>query len=577
MRISYLLPLLLFSLPVSLTGCGSDNTANQAVSAFAASEKCITCHNTSDSISSVTGAKINDEWAASNHNTMKGASCIDCHGSGNGHPSNCGGCHGGSTTVGLEFHNPDTAGQCYNCHGLNASRFPLGLGKKHFDVYTTTDFLGARVPTATYVGTQNTYRCSSCHNSHNNTLLPQHSQWAESGHGDVTATPWRHYDFKTNFGGGYDCNRCHTTTGFQGYIKNGLSAPWGNSTDTSRELLRCDACHTDYTYKRRDAKTIGLNGVRAPYGTFSSAILTYGKAADSSISTTYQDTGDSNICINCHSGLTSGRTIRNNPALLTQSAVNSHYYAAAGTFYTTLGYEYRTHNDYLLIYNGALIFEHAELGLKNVTSRKHVINLGTTRGPCVACHMYDKNHALKVVEVDTNLPGIDPRSPRAAINGTVLSLPANTPVCSKCHGTNLSFGGKDDISKLKTEYKERLAELEAALAAKGIVYDPDKHPYFWPIAMTAHTDSKQAFGSPTATIPTVWPNEGTLGAAYNLNLCFRDPGGYAHNHRYTARLIYDSLDFLDNSFLDESYSSITFPLGSPLQKKPDGTPSARPF
>ncbi|WP_054693199.1 hypothetical protein [Geotalea toluenoxydans] len=95
MRISYLLPLLLFSLLVSMTGCGSDNTANQAVSAFAASEKCITCHNTSDSISSVTGAKINDEWARSAHNTMHGASCIDCHGSGNGHPNNCGGCMAG--------------------------------------------------------------------------------------------------------------------------------------------------------------------------------------------------------------------------------------------------------------------------------------------------------------------------------------------------------------------------------------------------------------------------------------------------------------------------------------------------
>ena len=32
----------------------------------------------------------------------------------------CGGCHGGSTTVGLEFHNPVAAGRCYACHATTS-------------------------------------------------------------------------------------------------------------------------------------------------------------------------------------------------------------------------------------------------------------------------------------------------------------------------------------------------------------------------------------------------------------------------------------------------------------------------
>jgi hypothetical protein len=583
MRRFILLLLLGFPLLISMTGCGSDNASNLSASTFAASEKCITCHKTTRAISSVTGGNITDEWSASIHNSMAGASCIDCHGSGNGHPSTCGGCHGGSTVVGLEFHNPDKAGRCYNCHGMNATRFPLGKGMKHFDVYTTIDVLGTKVPTATFVGTQNTYKCTGCHTPHNNTLHPQHQEWAESGHGEVAASPWIHYDFKTLS----PCNRCHTTTGFSKYIKTGDSSPWATpSADKSREMLRCSGCHVDYSFKRIDARTAGLNGVTVPYGTFSSAILTYGKMADNTISTTYQDTGDSNICINCHSGLTAGRVIRNNPALLAKTAANSHYFAAAGTLYSALGYEYRTHSDYQLIYNGTLVFEHAELGMKNVTYRNHVINLGTTRGPCVACHMYDKHHTLKVITVDTNVAGLDPRGPRALINGTITDFPANTPVCSKCHtgGLALSFGTpKTDIRLLKTEYKDRLAELEAALAAKGIIYDPDKVPYFWPAGVD-HNDRTKAYGYPgdntkTPPVPAQapWPNEGTLGAAFNLNLCFRDPGGFAHNHRYTERLIYDSLDFLDNGLLDESYVSAAFPLN--YYQRADGTfyQTARPF
>jgi hypothetical protein len=38
-----------------------------------------------------------------------------------------------------------------------------------------------------------------------------------------------------------------------------------------------------------------------------------------------------------------------------------------------------------------------------------------------------------------------------------------------------------------------------------------------------------------------------MGAAFNLNLLFRDYGGFAHNDLYAKRLIFDSIDWLDDS------------------------------
>jgi hypothetical protein len=46
-----------------------------------------------------------------------------------------------------------------------------------------------------------------------------------------------------------------------------------------------------------------------------------------------------------------------------------------------------------------------------------------------------------------------------------------------------------------------------------------------------------------------------MGACYNLNLMARDPGGYLHARTYVQRLVYDSLDYLDNNLMD--YSALT--------------------
>jgi hypothetical protein len=565
---------LLFILLAFYAGCGSGGGggAQGSASTLAASLKCIQCHAGTDpsipAIDTVTGALITTEWENSPHNTESsvnktgfGASCLDCHGTGNDHPNDCGQCHGGSSPVPAQFINPDAAMQCDKCHGPHATVMPASTS--HYPDITQAMRLSPTIWTnmssAGYITAKSTGKCRNCHNPHDNTVLQQNRDWANSGHADTKAWSWIHYDFKAMD----DCNRCHTSTGYVKYLSTGDNAAWAaaNSSDKTKEVLRCDGCHVDYSWKRRAANTKGLNGVQLPYGSFDSTIGPYGKIANNDTSTVINNAGDSNLCINCHSGLASGRGISlGDDATLLHSGfggVNSHDFAAAGNLYAISGYEYLPHSDYLLVdpITGTSYFLHDHIGLDGS------LGLGTTRGPCVGCHMDGTVHTFLPIELSPAGPG-----PRGLINGTITAFPAVGDVCTKCHtlgGPNdLSFGAAADIRQWKTEYMNRLAELENLLKIKyGIVYDPNNSPYFWPVAVSDHSNPANGFGSPSQS---PWPNKGVLGAAFNLDTCFRDPGGYAHNYRYVSRLIYDSLDFLDDGQLNNSYISATFPTGRPF-------------
>jgi hypothetical protein len=43
-----------------------------------------------------------------------------------------------------------------------------------------------------------------------------------------------------------------------------------------------------------------------------------------------------------------------------------------------------------------------------------------------------------------------------------------------------------------------------------------------------------------------------MGAAFNFNLLDHDAGAYAHNRMYVKRLVYDSIDWLDDGVMNYS-------------------------
>lgn len=409
----------------------------------------------------------------------------------------------------------------------------------HYDDPNTTDIEGYIIdPTATHSGsTGNTNRgtCRDCHSPHkaDNTI---NNQWAKSAHGgfildvkeqkgrngavtEAEAPAWVHYNFK-----GSDrqaCQRCHTSTGFRNMANSPDSYNPANNvfvaTGNQKEMLYCWACHSSNT-----------GNLRNP-GKFVSPGSAYVFPSDSGVSRSFptnatQDTyiAGSIVCINCHSGRETGQYIKTytgNISGLNFGSFNSHYLVAGGVLFRTIGYEFDGMN-----YANPSHYKHDKIGTNAKDSAGNLIAPDTgTNGPCVGCHMKASgDHLFSPVKKDAN--------------GRITEITANEKVCSKCHSGQYAMT-PEKIEVEVEEYNAATDALQVQLQTKGI-YWKEVHPYFYQSNLT--------------TAFTAWPNKNTLGAAFNLNMFKHEPGACAHNRYYTKRLIYDSIDFLDNGAMDGS-------------------------
>lgn len=494
---------------VSLPGCGEKSvTAPVATSKLEESRICFGCHG---GLSKVTAETYTGEWQRSAHNTRNGAGCKDCHEPHINHPDagNCNLCHGGSAVSGPSaIKNPDNAVKCSKCHtsrgGFGASTLDgvqIDTQSAHFNNLT-----GAKFP-ASFVTSTTAGACRTCHNPHDTTTaMATLRAWSRSGHGDTTAAPWTYYDFKSRTG---DCNRCHTTTGFLKYIAdNNDSAAWGSASDKTKEVLMCSACHLDYSYKLRST-----GAVTAPY------------AGDAF---TYPNMGVSNLCLNCHAGRASGNSVKNIQRNYTSASfVNSHYLTAGGTVFGEIGYEFADRN-----YSNPAFYAHRYLGTADSRGNSAV---ASGSGPCVACHLANKTG-----------PGEKHTFKPYVVGGTELS-----PTCKTvgCHGPREGQPAARDQLWLRgtwqAQYQDALAALNYLLANNSyrkLVFISSS-PYF--------TDKKwYSLNGPVTDVSASGMNN--MGAAFNYNLLIHDRGGVAHNRYYTRRLIYDSIDWLDDNLMNNS-------------------------
>lgn len=409
----------------------------------------------------------------------------------------------------------------------------------HYDDPATTDIEGYIIdPSATHSsasGNSNKGICRDCHNPHNadNTI---NNQWAKSAHGgfilDVKESKgrsgavgedegpaWVHYDFK-----GSDrqaCQRCHTSTGFRNMANAPDSYNPANNvfvaTGSQREMLYCWSCHTSNT-----------GNLRNP-GKFVSPGTAYVFPSDSGVkrsfptdSTKENYIAGSTICINCHSGRETGQYIKDYTSSISGKnfgTFNSHYLVAGGVLFKTIGYEYDGMN-----YANPSHFKHDKIGTNAKDSSGNLIAPNTgSNGPCVGCHMKASgDHLFSPVKKDAN--------------GKITEITANEKVCSNCHSGQYALT-PDNLEEESEHYNDAVSALQVQLHGKGI-YWKGSHPYFY------QSDLTTAF--------TAWPDKNTLGAAFNLNMFKHEPGACAHNRYYTKRLIYDSIDFLDNGTLDNS-------------------------
>jgi Cytochrome c554 and c-prime len=414
-----------------------------------------------------------------------------------------------------------------------------------------------------------TNSCQTCHNPSESTVQADaRAAWAESGHGETVALPWipsashewrasgSTANFATNVPAS-DCVRCHTADGFAQFVGgatpfsnvNNLVAP-GSANAKINSPLACNTCHTspiDATSSR-----LVVPQVTTYYNVSSAGVKSH-------IAATYPaGLGETNICIPCHSGRLSGANlvaVKDQLNFANSGFQNSHYMAAAGLMYAKVGFTAfttataptgvastgtygasMTSNED----GGKLTSTHRKLGTTAIRGDSHnpaffVAGNLDSNGPCVTCHL--KGYK--------NTP-----SPRFGAGHTLaIDQSAWDDVCTNCHATE----GLNLVEETEGEYQDAIKYAIQLLQTKlPIEYDSSTYPYFYKAGLP-HT-SANAYKN--------WSNGGSKmqglrneGAAFNINLLSREPFAYVHARTYTRRLLYDTIDYLDDGIVNMSVSA----------------------
>lgn len=532
----FLAPVLLCSI---LAGCGSGDSQSTAelaaVSKLAASQPCISCHGAD--VSPGTGMPIVSEWQASTHNTRNGAGCADCHEPAADHPNVCNSCHGGGSPAGYDVTtNPDAAGICAKCHSyLLRNDVMMLLAPQHFNNVTasaTNTTSRASYVTSRYVG-----HCTYCHNPHDTTTaMPQASQWANSllstkgtafGKSQLqgTTVPAPLYQ------GDAFCVRCHTTTGFVNFVSVDATGQrfndqqaWTLPGDKTIEVVGCDACHdngngSSYGYAVRSIPAVSV------YYNYSSNV---GGVKVNNTPTIFPDFGNSNICVPCHAGRNNiGPTITKIEAfgldfsnglspgsghnrLAPLTLAQNGFYEFPGRDYDNPGYQ------------------HATVGTGNLR--------GTgTSGPCVTCHIANGGGHL-FYPVTFSSAGIITQ--------------VTTTTCASCHdGSYQQAWTPATLQAQRDGYASALAILGLLRNYSSSLTVPGATKY--PKGITnGKTNANPNWTLFAPGAPHTGAN--TMGAVYNYSQIVADPAGFAHNSRYVRRLIYDSIDWLQDGILGDN-------------------------
>lgn len=437
----------------------------------------------------------------------------------------------------------------------HAGRFERVISSSHHDNPATSDVIEGYT-----MDPADARVCRNCHDVHS-ADLSINRQWARSAHGgrllaikealgaddhslqgaidyraagsmDADAPGWVHYDWDnstgnprgTLFPAGHpragesnedrqSCQMCHTATGFVNYAADSANydaadndfshlAGWDSDRSSGQnELLYCWACHSDSQGALRDPGAVTLfytaQGARP----------------------TLPDLGNSNVCINCHSGRGNmdsllGSEVANPAGPAVQGGTRTHYYASGATIFqalTRVGYMYAG-----LSYADPSYYAHNSLGCADChmnSDESHLYQVvkkdaddivAVTSDLCVSCH--DGEYSLFVAEAQV---------------GETLTIWNGTTAVPTVITRQMADAAAAELQHESHGYHDAIDALGALLAAAGTPPQAG-YPYF----------------SGAAT------DQGHGGAMHNWSYLHHEPGGYAHNRAYVKRLIFDSIDWL---------------------------------
>jgi hypothetical protein len=306
----------------------------------------------------------------------------------------------------------------------------------------------------------------------------------DPGHFAGSTEAFRHWDAEGEVPSG--CAKCHSATGLPEFIANGA-----NIANEISNGFMCTTCHDEANWPARYT----VASVTFPSG---ATVSLGGKDADGK-----WVADDSNLCLMCHQGRASTKTI--NGAVAGKDSEtpdpsirfsNVHYFAAGATLFGTE-------------VQGAYEFEgNTYVGFNSA----HPLN------KCAQCH---EVHALEV-------------KTEACAGCHAGAADPKDPATYRMDPTDYDGDGdtKEGIKAEIDTFAERLyAAIQAYAEAMGtpITYDAATYPYF----LNADGSGYAAF------TPTL------LKAAYNYQYYQKDPGYFTHNPKYVLQFLYDSIVAMD--------------------------------
>ena len=298
------------------------------------------------------------------------------------------------------------------------------------------------------------------------------------------------------FYGTGECTPCHTSTGFINFVSNGFTMPTSTWATAGDGSREVLTCKACHTDYNFKNRIRNVAAVKAIY--------TYNGA-----NVQFNSMGASNLCITCHAG-------RGNTQSAKSTRFQGHHAPAAGVLFSSSahsGYEFSGKS-----YGNATGFIHNKIGTSAAP--------GTgSNGPCVTCHMSAADNA--------NSHKFSAATKSTA--GAITALPTQA-ACLKCHSA--AFVTPANMELLRLGYNEAGEVLKAYVANTITNY-----------LNVAVTSTNYA---------TVADN--AYGAFQNAQLSTEEKGAFAHNSVYAKRLIFDSIDWMDNGAFN---NTITIPAGYP--------------
>ena len=316
---------------------------------------------------------------------------------------------------------------------------------------------------------------------------PIQQKWQESPHADSASESFRHWDKDGEIP--TSCATCHSMTGFLDFTgEDGSQAGVVDNPAAIGTVVGCSTCHHEALEK--------LDSVAFPSG-FSAT-----------------DTGSSTTCLVCHQGRLSTVQVDEKLEGLDDDTVsddlaflNVHYRAAGASLYggdAKGGYEYA--------------------GKQYVGKFAHPAPFDS----CSGCH---DPHTLAVQEASC-----------ATCHAGVENLADIRLGSGDIDGNGDQNSGVSlELSNMHKILGETVTQYAAQIAKAPIAYHPHNYPYFFE---DTNNDGKASDDE------AIYPNRyqhwtpRLVRAAYNYQFYAKDPGIWAHNPRYAAQLLIDSVDDL---------------------------------